>query len=165
MITDTLDIMQIMERRKSLSTEAFNLQKEYDTRMKQIRSEVAELDRLEKLFCDDTNIHFIQIAESVLYCHGDVTARVDGRILTEAAALDIATGCKHLRDKYFGNKRYSAYYQSTDCNYGYGPSHGSIVDEIGLKNPSKELTDTEKQACIYYLKNYSKIHQAKAATA
>lgn len=72
--------------------------------------------------------------------------------IAEAAIIDIANGCKYLKSRYFGNKRYSGFYQRCDSKYGSGPRHGSTVDRIGLKNPSTELTDDEKDACIYYLK-------------
>lgn len=40
-------------------------------------------------------------------------------------------GC--LTDQFYGVKNYDGFYhQRTDCEYGYGPRHGSIVFAIGL---------------------------------
>lgn len=46
-------------------------------------------------------------------------------------------------------------YQRSDCEYGFIPSHGGVVDSIGLTSEylKKDLTDYEIEACIYYLKN------------
>ena len=70
-----------------------------------------------------------------------------------------------MKKQYFGNKRYSGYYQESSHSYGMGPSHGSIVDEVGLKQDARkrDLTDEEKDACIYYLKNYTAIKAPKSS--
>ena len=160
------NIMQIMQRRSEIKASLINLKKEYESAMNNLQKEDAELNRLELIFSNDVaNICMIQIAESVLSVGGDgVDKVVNGRRLTDAAALDIATGSKHLRHSYYGNKQYESFYQSCDCKYGYGPSHGSIVDKISLKDPEKELTKEESEACIYYLKNYSKINKELAVS-
>lgn len=159
----TKDIMQIMERRAEIKALINKIKKDTSEQVEKLTKEDCELKILESIFENDiANIHYIQIAESVLHVSGDgVDTLVDDRKLTEAAALDIATGCNHIKKRFFGNKIYESFYQACDCGYGYGPSHGSICDEIGLRNPSRELTREEAEACIYYLKNYSKIKALK----
>jgi hypothetical protein len=73
--------------------------------------------------------------------------------LIEDAKKDLATGAKHLSHEYIGQKYYSGYDQRCDCKYGYGPSHGSIYQRIGLRNPSKELSEYDIECCLYLLEN------------
>ena len=58
----------------------------------------------------------------------------------------------NLHTQYFATKDYSGFYhQRSDCDYGYGPKHGSIVFAIGLRSPQEELTDYQRDCCIYLL--------------
>lgn len=61
------------------------------------------------------------------------------------------TTCKHLRKEYFGQKRYEGYHQRSDHPYGFGPTNGSIVEEVGLRNREKELSDEEVEAAVYFM--------------
>lgn len=125
----------------------------------QLNSEISELERLEKICCSGLNLSLIQLAETIIKCTGKPHTSVGGRIITDVAAIDIANDCKILRDGYFGNKIYAGLYQKCDCSYGYGPKHGSIVDSVELKSRMMRspLTSEQKNAAIYYLKNYEKI--------
>jgi hypothetical protein len=73
--------------------------------------------------------------------------------LIEDAKKDLATGAKYLSCKYIGQKYYSGYDQRCDCEYGYGPSHGSIYQRIGLINPSNKLSEYDIECCLYVLEN------------
>lgn len=130
-----------------------------------LTAQIQKLIGLENVSVDGFDVEKIQMAESVLYIHGDPYGVTDGGkkdCIADAAIADIANGCRHLKKEFFGNKTYSGYYQRCDCNYGYGPSHGGIRDEIGLKDSARkrELTDDEKDACIYYVKNYTAIKKS-----
>lgn len=136
---------------------------DFEALEKRITARMSELNRLEKLALENHDIEKIQMAEKVIYCQGNPDALVENRRLTEVAAIDIAMNHPHLAERYYGNKRYENFYQASDHTYGMGPSHGHIVDAVGMKHESRGqmLCDEEKDACIYYLKNYSKIKQAK----
>jgi hypothetical protein len=160
-----MKLHEIIKRKSELGAEHGKLHKEYETAMGKIKSEVQELERLETAAMNDLNIDYIQIAESVMYVRGnpygvtDDVSKFGSSKIAFKAINDIATGCSHLKKEFYGNKTYSGYYQGCDCNYGYGPNHGSICDEIGLRDSARkrELTSDEKDACIYYLRNYEKI--------
>lgn len=161
-----MKLHEIIARKIELNRQQSILTKEYQETLKTITTEYDSLERLEKAAMNDLNIDYIQIAESVMYVHGNPYGLTDDRgFIADAAISDIANGCKKLKKEYFGNKVYSGYYQRCDCEYGYGPSHGGIRDEIGLKSDvrKRELTSDEKDACIYYLKNYTKINELKTA--
>lgn len=76
------------------------------------------------------------------------------------AKQDLATGCKKLKTVYFGQKRYEGFDQREDHKYGYGPRHGYIYQSIGLKNPERELSDEQIEACLYTLENIDVVLKA-----
>lgn len=76
------------------------------------------------------------------------------------AKQDLATGCKKLKTVYFGQKRYEGFDQREDHKYGYGPRHGYIYQSIGLRNPERELSDEQIEACLYTLENIDVVLKA-----
>lgn len=159
-------LSQVVKEKDEIAAKRAALIETHNGTLAALNKELTELDRLEKLATTaDLDISKIQMAEKVIYCHGDVDNVVEGRKLTDAAATDIANGHPHLAQKVFGNKRYEGFYQQCDSEYGYGPRHGSIVDCVGMLHESRGqvLCDEEKDAIIYYLKNYSRIKALKPA--
>lgn len=162
-----MKLHEIIVERNRLGAHLNDLTREYESNRKKINGQLSELERLESAAMNDLNIDYIQIAEGLLRVSGDPYGRTSdvsefgGPTIAAAAILDIANGCCHLRKQFFGNKTYAHFYQRCDCEYGYGPSHGGIVDRISLKEEGLklELTSDEKDACIYYLKNYKKIKE------
>lgn len=150
-----------LESNQSL-TERKEALRQHELFMKQINQKIAKFKRLEVLALANIDIEKIQMAEKILSCFGNPHHNCEGEILTDLAALDIAKGHPHLKSMFFGNKSYESFYQRCDCQYGYGPKHGSIVDRVEMSNESRnrELCDDEIEACIYYLKNYAKIKEA-----
>lgn len=67
---------------------------------------------------------------------------------------------------YFGTKNYDRWHgQRCDCEYGYGPRHGSIcftirITEQARKRGQDDLTADEVEAAIYYLLNLERIQEA-----
>lgn len=157
-------LFQIVKEKDDLQNEKLELTQSYKKKCKELDEKIDELKRLENIGQDGLDLDKIQMAEKIIYCHGNPHDPCEGKVLTELAAIDIANDHPHLSKKYFGNKRYSGFYQRTDCSYGMGPSHGGIVDEVGMKeeNRGQMLCDEEKDACIYYLKNYAKIKALKS---
>jgi hypothetical protein len=137
-----------------------SLKSAFESDMKSMQDTRSELLFAQKLLLNDLDLEKVSIADSILRVEGDVTRNCEGEVIAELAAADIAKGCKHLKTRYFGNKRYDGFYQRNDSEYGYGPKHGSIVERVGLKDTSKILNPDEQEACIYMLLNYKKIIQA-----
>jgi hypothetical protein len=147
-VAEKQDIQKAMDAERS----------RFDSFIKESEWRLKELNRLQDMACGGINIDYVQIAEKIIAVEGKPHAITNdtknGKTIADEAIEDIALGCPHLKTKYFGNKRYEGFYQRCDCEYGYGPSHGYIVDEIALKGRGNILpTDEEKDACIYYLKN------------
>lgn len=149
-----------IDKFKTQKTELF---KEHEQQKANLDAILTKLTRLKTLAMEGINTSLVGIAEKLISCSGQPYNFVDGRRLTESAALDIAKGAPFLRTRCFGNKQYDRFYQAADCEYGMGPRHGSIVDRISLNQRNHEFTEEEKTACIYYLENYEKIVKATIA--
>ena len=113
----------------------------------------------------------IALAESVMYVRGDFKSAGEDREACRTQAVHwFATGESRghygdLRHEYFGTKDYDRWHgQSSDHEYGYGPRHGSIIFCIGLCADARQrnLTDAEKEACVYYLLNLTMIQKTQA---
>lgn len=159
-------LFEIVAERNQKQIELSQLRKEFQSKEKSLIDEIENFLRLENTAEGGFDVVKIQLAESVLYVGGNPYGNADGvqgKKLAERAIIDIASNTPFMRERYFGNKRYSGYYQESSHSYGMGPTHGSIVDEVGLKQDARkrDLTDEEKDACIYYLKNYTAIKLAK----
>ena len=159
-----MKLFEIVKRRHLLQQEMIQKADAYKKERDRNQAEVDEMLRLEDVAQKGLDVEKIQIAKKLLRVAGDPYGVTDGGekyIIAEAAIIDIANDFKHLRTQYFGNKEYGHFYQRCDCRYGFGPTHGGIVDSIGLVNANHEFTDEEKDACIYYLKNYNAIKNHK----
>jgi len=63
------------------------------------------------------------------------------KIIEEAIAMIQKNGKTAMKKEYLGMKNYAAFGdQRTDCEYGYGPTHGSIVFRVGRTDDDKETT-------------------------
>ena len=160
-----MKLHEIVKQRNDLVAEREQLKIDYEENKSRLDSKIKTLMELENIGSNNIDIDKVLIAENVMRVEGNIYGLTEGKSATIAydAIIDIANGCPKLKKEYFGNKTYSGYYQRCDCSYGYGPSHGGIVDRIGLKDEYRksELSDDEKDACIYYLKNYDAIVASK----
>lgn len=160
-----MNLSEIIKERIETGKQIAELTEAYNKSVKPLRSRIEELSRLEGIAAANIDTDKIVLAEKLLKVYGNIYGHTDsmrGNDIATEAINDIATGCRHLKKEFFGNKQYSGFYQRNDCEYGFGPSYGSTVDMIGLTNEArgKELSTEEKDACIYYLKNYKSIQAA-----
>ena len=81
--------------------------------------------------------------------------------LIDAAVADLVSGAKQLSRQYIGQKRYEAYDQRCDCEYGMGPFYGYIYQRIGLAHPQQKLSDEDIEACLYLLANLDIVLKTK----
>lgn len=149
-----MPLNQVIKSRLEKQKELSRLERDFEEKKKTLNAEICKLIGLEKMADDGKDVEKVQIARSILYHSGDVLISISGRTLVNAAISDIVNDCALMKNRYFGNKRYEGFYQQSDHTYYMGPSHGSVVDELGLKKDFRgvKLTDEQKDACIYYLK-------------
>lgn len=102
--------------------------------------------------------------------HAEHVLRIYGRLGGESASAiedarkAILAGGGRLRTEFFGTKNYDRWSgQRCDCSYGYGPSHGYIVFEIGLTSEARkrDLTAEEIEDALYLLGNVKAYLDAK----
>ncbi len=166
-----MKLFEIIKNKAELSKQREQVIKTYKESIENIDSQLKQLSSLEEMATSaNLDIEKIQIATSIIYVRGNPYGEADRNYyklsIAEYAMIDIANDCPHLKTQYYGNKTYGSYYQRDDHEYGYGPKHGSTQDEIGLiGRGSKIPNDEEKDACIYYLKNYKAIQECNKKKA
>jgi hypothetical protein len=142
--------------------EEFSREKEtHEEFVRNNRANYNEAVRQKGMVLKGFDIEKVKMAESVLAIYG-LKNEYDQSPVNQAIK-DIAQGCETISKMYFGVKNYSGYvHQGCNCEYGYGPTHGSIVFSVGLKNPKIPLTEEQVECCLYYL-NAIKNNDARAA--
>ena len=149
-------------RLKNLHEERKYEKERHERRMNEIDGEIKKSAEAVEIFQSGLELDRVEIAESVIYAIGEFGYGDDFRVVRKAID-DVAAGCPILRNEYLGTKNYDRWHhQEIQYRYGYGPRHGDVVFEIGLKNPKQELTDEQQEAVIYYLLNLAKIREATA---
>ena len=114
----------------------------------------------------------VTLAETILYAGNHKNGGEDWNGARQDAIKWFATCARvgtnpyygDLRTTYFGTKNYDRWHgQREDHEYGMGPRHGSICFEIGLRKEARtrDLTDAEREAAIYYLVNLERIQTTK----
>lgn len=158
-----MKLHEVVKARKQYEDMLANERSTFVKLEKDLLEKIENFKRLEVIGSENIDIEKVQIAEKILEVEGDPYGMTNDckKTIAESAIEDIANGCEYLQKRYFGNKRYDRFYQREDHEYGYAPKHGHIVDSIGFRRDllSKELTGDQKDACIYYLKNYQKIKE------
>lgn len=159
-------ISKIIQNRLELEEELRELTNLFESKKKDYLKKIAKCKEQEQIVSVGLDLDKIELGKKILYIHGNPYGKSDDvrysgdNFIAKEAIKDILNGCKHLRKEFFGNKVYEGYYQRCDCKYGYGPSHGGIVDEIGLKDRDKELTEDEIEATVYYLTVWQQLPEA-----
>jgi hypothetical protein len=156
------------ERRKiELRAQRAEAEKAHKNKLEAIEFEIKtaqeEIER--QLVGLDSSI--ILHAEHIIYVGGKYAKAgfERGQCLEEAIRWILNGGGEMFRE-YTATKSYDRWHgQHTSHSYGMGPSHGSIIFEIGFTRAvrarqDKRLTEEEINACVYYLRNLECIQEA-----
>lgn len=164
-----MKLAELERQRISLNT---LIGEENDRHKKQLASlskDLAETNRLIAASADGLDLDALKLAESVLEVRGSYDKAGDDRAFAlQKAVDDLANGAAALKKAYFGTKSYAHWHgQFVECSYGMGPSHGSVIFSIGIRRSElgRDLTDSEIEASLYYLRNLQRIQKAAAQVA
>lgn len=138
-----------------------------------LRAELAKAQAAIAVSSAGIDLTQVAAAEVVVYVRGAyVEAGSDRATVVRDAIAEIATGEKQgyrgLWFEAFGTKSYAQWHgQRCDNEYGYGPKHGSVIFQVGLRDSVRArepqaLTDAERNACVYYLTNLEQIQAQRA---
>ena len=138
-----------------------------------LRAEFALADEAARLCVANIDADKVLLAEHVITVTGSFEkAGEDRRAMLERAIADLLAGAPKLRTAYLGTKDYAHWHgQGIECEYGYGPKHGSVIFRIELNRPVREalkqngnpLSEEGIDAAVYYLRNIERIQAAQAA--
>lgn len=143
--------------------EVQSVKSEFESTLKGLNKELTTLQDELRMKYEGIQTDYITIAKQILTIEG-VKYYGDGETVkcVEDAVQDILGGFEKLRREYFGCKNYDRWHcQRHDCEYGLGPTHGSITFRVALNknyrtNP-EQITEEQVNACLYYLRSLSKI--------
>lgn len=141
-----------------------------------LREEIRQRRSILEMSAAGIDFDKVALAKTILTVRGTYAdGGADRASVVSDAVKQLATG-KPVREHYgdlwrvfFGTKSYDRWYgQRCDCEYGYGPSYGSIIFDVGLTDAVRQsrthadLTSDEIEACIYYLTNLERVQTAEA---
>lgn len=132
----------------------------YEQIQRELEGTINDLQSQYQVALDGHDIDRINEARKILYIRGDGKLCGDDMSAINDAILWLSgteLPGRSLRAEYFGTKNYDRWcHQRSDHSYGYGPRHGYTVFAIGLRNPMANLTDKQRDSCIYYLELYKR---------
>lgn len=165
-----MSYLELTKQLEACKADQKNARRDFDALIKALKDEEAkvrqQLGLLDAGVCEDK----VQIAMSVLYLWGSYRngGKDRNEVLSDAIKYFIspaeAKEYRDLKNVYFGTKNYDRWYgQASYHEYGYGPKHGSTVFAVGLKEGARkrDLTDQEREACIYVMRNFETIENAR----
>lgn len=134
-----------------------------------IKGEIAKRKAILNMAGDGIDPEKVALARTILFVRGEYDRAGDDRVSVISDAIKhFATGDGDMWRIAFGTKSYDRWHgQRTDCEYGYGPGHGSIIFQIGVLDDVRksrkqdELTTDEVEAVIYFLTNLPRIQAAE----
>ena len=139
-----------------------------------LRGEIRHRAEILDMSASGIDLEKVALAKTIVYVRGTYARGGDERASVIADAVkQLATGAP-IRAVYgdlwrvaFGTKSYDRWHgQRTDCEYGLGPRHGSIIFQVGLvegvrnNRTHSDLTPEEIEAAIYYLTNLERVQAA-----
>jgi hypothetical protein len=182
MVHMATQLQQIIQRRAVLTEDRAKAIADHAAFLKTTAAELAQLADAEALIVGGIDYDKLERARQIITVQGEVTkvvrcsfdrgANNSGvRLQTLAdAKADLANGGDKIGRQYFGVKNYDGFGdQRSDCEYGMGPRHGSIVFSIGLTRPLRDrirtgphLENHEIEDALYLLSALPKIEELRA---
>lgn len=162
-----MNLLHIENEMIRLQTERRNATTAHESFIKRNTEQVHELLRQKEMLVGGIDLEKVAVAETLLEIRGLDNGRFNERCVMEAIK-DIASGTNKMKKEYFGVKNYEGWTnQECDCRYGYGPTHGHITFSVGYKRNvlGIDLTDDQKESCLYYLNLLNNQVTRKAVTS
>lgn len=164
-----MNVITEMEIMKATLRAEMKLEQErHDKAMQGFKDELRMAEERIQLASGDLDEEKIRLAEHVMHVGGSYAnaGSERGYALSNAKA-EILNGGGSLKHRFQGTKSYDRWHgQWIDCQYGFGPKHGSVIFRIGLTDEARKregpLTDDEIESCLYYLNNLERIQEARA---
>jgi len=164
-----MKLAELERQRISLNTLIGEENDRHKKQLSGLNKDLAETNRLISASADGIDLDALKLAESVLEVRGSYDKAGDDRAFAlQKAVDDLANGATNLKKAYVGTKQYAQWHgQFVECSYGMGPSHGSVIFSIGIRRSElgRDLSESEIEASLYYLRNLQRIQAASVQTA
>lgn len=141
-----------------------------------LRGKISGYNQRIKAATEGLNTDKIALAKTIVYVRGSYAKAGEERGTALVRAIEQFTSGKPIRQgyedlwcTYFGTKDYDRWHgQYSPHTYGYGPSHGSIIFQIGVLDgvrkarKQEDLTPEEIEAVVYYLTVLERVQAIEA---
>lgn len=149
--------MTIFELREMIELKS-NLLKEMREKHKELEQvfvdDIVDHKETLKMAIQGMKVEEAVIARKIIFVDGEIDSSVRNEVIHDAINELLLNRGKKFKREYMGVKNYQGFGdQRCDCEYGMGPTHGSIVFEVGFTKEArgKELSDEELEAAVHYL--------------
>ena len=144
---EELNLVSIERQLITASKTRETIEKEYEKKLQEVDLLMHSLRHTKNMLLNNCDALKIANAKNFIYTRGcKKNFYGDASQMVEKVIKDVAQGCKILLHEYIGCKDYSSFFgQGITCQYGYRPSHGSVVMEIGTTSQFRkgEIAPTE----------------------
>lgn len=160
-------LQSLIAEREELKKQREEISQAFKQQDKDLSDQISEISVTIAGFSAGLDMEKINAGKQVVAVKGECI-NDKRKQLVQLAMLDIATGCEHLKNQYYGIKNYASFGdQIHNSRYYSAPQHGSIVFSIGLQRnllPLEEpLSISQVEAALYYLHNLEAVTQAEKA--
>lgn len=163
----TLGVAELTRQIEEARDRRRQLREEHRRQDEALERKIEELTERRRVANAGVTAEEQRVAEAIIYVHGSTLESAEGAF--EAAVKSLANGAESMGRDAIGAKRYDRFHQRCDCEYGYGPAHGSIVFQVGLQQERRKqplpLTEEERDVCVRYLLARRRVDEEKAAEA
>lgn len=152
-------IFELSKEIKEITNDIKEKEQEHKDLMNALNSRKSELTNTLNNHLKGLDADKMDKGAEVVYVRGNATSQPRKDVVKSAINCLLNEEGKSLQNQYFGIKNYDAFGdQGCDCEYGMGPTYGSIVFEVGLnpKYRTGEIKPELLECAIYYLANLSK---------
>jgi hypothetical protein len=160
-----ISLADLQKQRDALRAQVAERTAAHEKFLAEAKDKRAAIEAAEALALAGIDYERIAAGLAVVYIYGDDYRRVGGEswsVIADAKS-EIAAGGGKLRREYFGVKNYAQWTgQRSDHGYGWGPSHGSTVFAIGLRDPRAPLTPQRIEDALYVLAHIDAVLDSRA---
>lgn len=144
-----MDLLRVEQELSRVRQEMQEAEEQYEKRKVKFQMELWELERQKSLLSLEIEPERVAKAKEIL----DMILSDFHEDPIRSAINDLAKGAPYLKTGYYGMKNYAPWrHQGHSSEYGYVPTHGTLVCAVGLKRAYRNgLTPEQTEDCIYFL--------------
>lgn len=140
-----------------LEQEKKEIKEKYERAIREVDMKITKVKESLALDIGGVDVQRVENARRFIYIYGlEHFGPGESSLVLKALEKTIIENPNRLKTYYYGCKEYAGFdLQSIECKYGYGPTYGTVVWEIGATNMWRkgeiDLTESDLDDIMYYL--------------